>query len=175
VQDNGVWRKRYNHELYELFNEPDIVKYIKINTLGWAGHVICVDNNRTVKKVFNAKPIGIRKIGRPKLRWEGDVIQELEERSNGKGNLAVASEEGQGPRRAVEPMMRMMISINVQLSLHITVINIGLKSNFCDTFFYNSRQEQNCSFFSWGYLKISYTEIINFLVHYGNLKNIYLF
>jgi hypothetical protein len=31
VQENGVWRKRYNHELYELFNEPDIVKYIKIN------------------------------------------------------------------------------------------------------------------------------------------------
>jgi hypothetical protein len=29
----------------------------------------------------------------------------LEERSNGKGKLAEASEEGQGPRRAVEPMM----------------------------------------------------------------------
>jgi hypothetical protein len=26
VQENGVWRKRYNHELYELFNEPDINK-----------------------------------------------------------------------------------------------------------------------------------------------------
>jgi hypothetical protein len=24
----------------------------------------------TVKKVFNIKPTGIRKIGRPKLRWE---------------------------------------------------------------------------------------------------------
>jgi hypothetical protein len=29
VQENGVWRKRYNHELYELFNEPDIVKLLK--------------------------------------------------------------------------------------------------------------------------------------------------
>jgi hypothetical protein len=74
-QENGVWRKRYNHELYEFFNEPDIVKYIKINRLGWAGHVIRVVNNSTVKKVFNIKPIGIRKIGRPKLRWEDDVIQ----------------------------------------------------------------------------------------------------
>jgi hypothetical protein len=37
VQENGVWRKRYNHELCELFNEPDIVIYIKINRLGWAG------------------------------------------------------------------------------------------------------------------------------------------
>jgi hypothetical protein len=47
-----VWKKRYNHELYELFNEHDIVKYIKINRLGWAGHVIHTDNDRIVKKVF---------------------------------------------------------------------------------------------------------------------------
>jgi len=61
----------------KLFNEPDIVKYIKINRLGWAGHVIRMDNNRTVKKVFDTKPIGTRKIGRPKLRWEDDVIQDI--------------------------------------------------------------------------------------------------
>jgi hypothetical protein len=45
--------------------------------LVWAGHVIRVDNNRTVKKVFNTKPIGVRNIGRPKLRWEDDVIQDV--------------------------------------------------------------------------------------------------
>jgi hypothetical protein len=33
----------------------------------------------------------------------------LEESGNGKGKLAKASEEGQGPRRAVEPMMMMMM------------------------------------------------------------------
>jgi hypothetical protein len=79
VQENGVWRKIHNHEvgLYELLNEPDIVKYIKINRLDWAGHVIRMDNNRTVKEVFNTKPIGIRKIGRPKLRWEDYVMQDI--------------------------------------------------------------------------------------------------
>jgi hypothetical protein len=60
-----------------LLNEPDIVIYIKINRFGWAGHVIRMDNNRTVKKVFNAKPVGIRKTGRPKLRWEDDMIQDV--------------------------------------------------------------------------------------------------
>jgi hypothetical protein len=54
-----------------------IVKYIKIKRLGWAGHVIHMDNNRTVKKVFNTKPVVIRKVGRPKLRWEDDVIQDI--------------------------------------------------------------------------------------------------
>jgi hypothetical protein len=37
-----------------------------------------MDNNRTVKKVLDTKPIGTRKIGRPKLRWEDDVIQDIE-------------------------------------------------------------------------------------------------
>jgi hypothetical protein len=91
-----------------------------------------MDNNRTIKKVFNPKLIGIRKTGRPKLRWEDDVIQdvkilgvknwrnlamendfgneEMEERINGKGKLAEACEEGQDSRRAVQPMMMMMIS-----------------------------------------------------------------
>jgi hypothetical protein len=32
--------------------------------------VIRMDNNRTVKKVFNTKPIGVRKTGRPKVRWK---------------------------------------------------------------------------------------------------------
>jgi hypothetical protein len=77
VQEKGVRKKRYNHGLYELFNEPDIVKYIKINRLGWVGLVISINKNRTVKKAFNTKPIGIRKTGRPKLRWEDDVIQDI--------------------------------------------------------------------------------------------------
>jgi hypothetical protein len=36
-----------------------------------------MDNNTTVKKVFNAKPLGVRKSGRPKLRWEDDVMQDI--------------------------------------------------------------------------------------------------
>jgi hypothetical protein len=36
-----------------------------------------MDNNRTVKKVFNTKPMGTRKVGRSKLRWEDDVIQDI--------------------------------------------------------------------------------------------------
>jgi hypothetical protein len=36
-----------------------------------------MDNNRKVKKAFNTKPIEIRKTGRPKLRWEDDVIYDI--------------------------------------------------------------------------------------------------
>jgi hypothetical protein len=57
-----------------------LAKFTKVcySLTDWAGQdVICMDNIRTVKKVFNTKPIAIRKIGRPKLRWEDDVIQDI--------------------------------------------------------------------------------------------------
>jgi hypothetical protein len=70
VQDKGTWGRRRNHELYKLFNAPDITKCIKIDRLSWAGHIISVENSRTVKKVFATRPEGSRKTGKSKLRWE---------------------------------------------------------------------------------------------------------
>ena len=32
-QENEIWRKRYSYELYETFNEPNFVNYIKVNRL----------------------------------------------------------------------------------------------------------------------------------------------
>ena len=37
---------RLNYEMYELYKEPDLVKYIKIDRLAWAGHLVCMDNNK---------------------------------------------------------------------------------------------------------------------------------
>jgi hypothetical protein len=33
VEENGTWRRRYNYELYKLFNETDITGYIKVKRL----------------------------------------------------------------------------------------------------------------------------------------------
>jgi hypothetical protein len=59
-----------------------------------------MDNNRTFNKVFNTKPIGIRNIGRPKLRWEDDVIQDIKtlEVKNWR-NVAMEKESSQKPLR----------------------------------------------------------------------------
>jgi hypothetical protein len=35
IKENGIWGSRYNHELYRLYNEPDIVKVIKVGRLRW--------------------------------------------------------------------------------------------------------------------------------------------
>jgi hypothetical protein len=75
-QENGTWRKRYNHELYEIFNDSNIVNHIKVNRLAWAEHLTRLSNERILKKIYNTKPDGARSVGRPKLRWEDGVVQD---------------------------------------------------------------------------------------------------
>jgi hypothetical protein len=43
----------------------------------WHGHLMRMNNDRTIKKLFNAKPDGVRRVGRPKLQWEDGVDQDM--------------------------------------------------------------------------------------------------
>jgi hypothetical protein len=36
-----------------------------------------MNNDRTIKKIFNTKPDGVRSAERPKLRWEDGVDQDI--------------------------------------------------------------------------------------------------
>ena len=36
-----------------------------------------MNNDRTLKKIFNTKPDGTRSVGRPKLRWEDGFDQDM--------------------------------------------------------------------------------------------------
>ena len=49
-QDYDTWRKMYSYELYEAFNEPAIVHYVKVDRLAWAGHFIFMNNDRILEK-----------------------------------------------------------------------------------------------------------------------------
>lgn len=70
---NGVWRQRYNHELYELYDDVDLVKRVRINRLRWLGHLVRMENNTPAKVVFDSGPEGKRRRGRPNLRWKDGV------------------------------------------------------------------------------------------------------
>jgi hypothetical protein len=39
VNDSGVWKTRYNSELYTLYDEPDVVKVVKTGRSRWLGHL----------------------------------------------------------------------------------------------------------------------------------------
>jgi hypothetical protein len=36
-----------------------------------------MNNDRTYKKIFNTKPNGVRRVVRPKLRWEDGADQDM--------------------------------------------------------------------------------------------------
>jgi hypothetical protein len=76
VLENGEGRRRYNEELYQLSEEPDIVTCIKINRLRWCGHVVHMDPQRTVQEVLTPDHVD-QGNWKPLLRWEDGVLHDI--------------------------------------------------------------------------------------------------
>jgi hypothetical protein len=49
-QENDIWQKRYNYELCKIFNDSNIVNYIKVKRLAWVEHLMRTNDNTTIKK-----------------------------------------------------------------------------------------------------------------------------
>jgi hypothetical protein len=112
INDNGEWRIKYSDELYTLYKDCDIITYIKINRLRWAGRVIRLEEQNLARRVFAAVVERRRQKGRPKLRWEDGVTADAKKlgekhwRSTARNRrMAEASEEGLGSKWAVVPMI----------------------------------------------------------------------
>jgi hypothetical protein len=76
-KEDGTWKIRTNKELTELYNDPDIVAEIRSRRITWLGHLIRIDQGQMVRKLFDGKPGGRRRPGRPRLRWLDDVEADL--------------------------------------------------------------------------------------------------
>lgn len=76
INEDNLWRRRYNAELYELYEDSDIITKIKVSRLQWAGHVIRANEETIIKRIYTSKPEGRRKQGRPRLRWNDGVDQD---------------------------------------------------------------------------------------------------
>jgi hypothetical protein len=72
--ENGVYKRRYNHELDKKFNSSNALNVTKTSRLRYAGHMIRRPDNLPQKALFRANPIGRRNHqGRPKSRWADGV------------------------------------------------------------------------------------------------------
>ena len=67
-----------NHELNELIENADVVRFIKSVRIDWLGHVMRMDEKRTPKRVLEWKPIGRRIRIRPRKRWIKDVEEDMQ-------------------------------------------------------------------------------------------------
>ena len=76
VHEVGRFRSLYNHEVYERYNGVDVVKLIRLNRLRWAGHLYRMSEDDPARKVFSGSILGMRRRGRPCLRWKDGVDQD---------------------------------------------------------------------------------------------------
>jgi hypothetical protein len=71
--ENGVYRRRYNHELERECDSPNVLNVTKTSRLCYTGHMIRRSEDLPQKALFRAKPTGRRNQGRPKSRWADGV------------------------------------------------------------------------------------------------------
>jgi len=67
------WRRRFNRELCSLFKESKLSVVISIAKMRWAAHVARMEEICTPRRLMYMQPEGLRKMGRPRARWRGEV------------------------------------------------------------------------------------------------------
>jgi len=64
-------------EIDELIECADVVRFIKAQRIKWLGHIQRMDQARPTRKLLDWKPMGTRPVGRPRQRWQEDVMEDL--------------------------------------------------------------------------------------------------
>ena len=75
--ENGEWRRRMNHELYQVYKHVDIGRLIKHGRLQWAGHLARMPEERLAKGMVSTEPDRGRRLrGRPRTRWMCEIEED---------------------------------------------------------------------------------------------------
>jgi len=74
---NQTWRIKNNEELDKLIKHENMVNYIQAQRLSWLGYIQRMPEARTAKKIFKCNLLTKRPRGRPKYRWEDNILQDL--------------------------------------------------------------------------------------------------
>ncbi|PSN50697.1 hypothetical protein C0J52_18836, partial [Blattella germanica] len=74
ICENGIWRIKYNKELYEAYGDVEIIKTMRIR---WLGHLYREKETDQCRKVTFTIMDGKRNVGRPNIRWIDGVEQDL--------------------------------------------------------------------------------------------------
>ena len=64
-------------ETDELIEGADIVRFIKAQRIKWLGHIQRMDRARPIGKLLDWKRMVTRPVGRPRQRWQEDVMEDL--------------------------------------------------------------------------------------------------
>jgi hypothetical protein len=64
-------------EIDKLTEGADIVRFIKAQRIKWLGHIQRMNQTRSARRLLDWKPMGTRPVGRPRQRWQDDVMEDL--------------------------------------------------------------------------------------------------
>jgi hypothetical protein len=70
----GGWKRLHNKEFHNLYASPNI-KSGRIRWTGYKAH----GEMRNAYKILVRKPVGMRPFGRPRCRWEDNIVMDLQE------------------------------------------------------------------------------------------------
>jgi len=56
------------------------VGFIKAHRIKWLGHIQRMDRARPTGKLLDWRPMGSRPVGRPRQRWQDDVMEDLKKK-----------------------------------------------------------------------------------------------
>ena len=77
VNNGNICRIRNNMEIDKLTEGADRVRFIEAQRIKWLDHVQRMDQARPTRKLLDWKPMGTRPMGRPRQRWQEDVMEDL--------------------------------------------------------------------------------------------------
>ena len=64
-------------QIDNLIEGADIVRFIKAQRIKWLGHIQRMDQARPTRKLLDWKLMGTRPVGKPRQRWQEDVMEDL--------------------------------------------------------------------------------------------------
>ena len=64
-------------EIDKLIEGADIVRFIKAQRIKWLEYIKRMEQTRPTRKLLDWKPMRIRPVGRPRQRWQEDVMKDL--------------------------------------------------------------------------------------------------
>jgi hypothetical protein len=76
----------YSYKIEQLFIEPDMMTFLKLQRLRWAGHIVGLEKDNPDKKLTSQKTFGAgERAGGEERRWTGtnewkDVPEEVKAR-----------------------------------------------------------------------------------------------
>ena len=74
---DGYWRIKNSKDINDILKGKNIIWFIKNQRLNWLGHVECMAEDNIVQKIKRLKSTSKRPIGRPKISWKDDVLEDI--------------------------------------------------------------------------------------------------